>query len=408
MTPDVSVVVATYDDQPGLDRVLAALERQDVDPSRFEVVVADDGSPRPPVLGSRPYPVRSVRHEDNGFRLAAVRNLGAAGTTGRLLSFLDGDTVPAPGYLSALLSCVDELGPRALLVGRRRHADLHGWGVHEVVDWVAGRPGAREPVLLDDPVWLTDAYRRSDDLRRADEESYRHVIGAVLSVTRELWEAVGGFDEGFTAYGGEDWELAHRCWLAGSDLRHVPGAVAWHDGPDLAGREVDHRQVLTDQALVLADRLPSPALRPDGLVYDRPVTVVEVDDRGWAPETTLLVVASLLRGGPDVGVWLAADGDRSARPGLGQDPRVRRGEVPADVIASAGWRVRLDRPVELTVPLAELLAAGPGRGGGVDVQRTRDLARGLAATVELDPGITCAVGRPDLGGLLRQRHERTS
>ncbi len=408
MTPgtalDVTVVVATYDDQVGLDRVLGALAAQDLDPGRFEVVVADDGSPQPPVLGRQPFAVRSVTHEDRGFRLAAVRNLGAAGTRGQLLCFLDGDTVPTPGYLTALLAAADELGPRTLLVGRRRHADLAGWTTDEVVDWVAGRPGARQPRLLDDPEWLADAYRRSDDLRRTDEESYRHVIGAVVAVTRELWDAVGGFDEGFTAYGGEDWELAHRCWLAGAELRHVPDAVAWHDGPDLAGREVDRRRVLTDQAFVLADRLPSPALRPDGVVYTRPVTVVEVDDRGWEPETTLLVVASLLRGGPDAGVWLLADD--ASPPGLGQDPRVRRGAVPPHLAARAAWRVRVDRPVELTVPLVALLRAGPGRGDGVDVQRTRDLALDRRSDAALPTGTTSAVGRPDLGGLLRARSEQ--
>ncbi len=405
MTPLVSVVVATYDDQAGLDRVLGALERQDLGASSFEVVVADDGSPRPPVLGSRPYEVRRVTHEDKGFRAAAVRNLGAAGTRGRLMCFLDGDTVPTPGYLSALLAAADELGPRGLLVGRRRHADLSGWDADEVVEWVGGRPGAREPRLLDDPAWLADAYRWSDDLRQADDESYRHVIAAVLNVTRELWDAVGGFDERFVAYGGEDWELAHRCWLAGADLRHVPEAVAWHDGPDLAGREVDHRRVLTEQALVLADLLPSAALRPEGLAFERPVTVVEVDDRGWAPETTLLVVASVLRGGPDVGVWLADD-RRPAHPALRQDARVRRGPVPEPVGVRASWRVRIDRPVELTVPLPVLLAAGPGRGGGVDVQRTRDLARGRGSAAPLDHLTEPVPDDVDLGGLLRRRLEQ--
>ena len=41
-TPVVSVVVVHYDDQPGLDRVLAALGRSSDAPR--QVVVADDGS----------------------------------------------------------------------------------------------------------------------------------------------------------------------------------------------------------------------------------------------------------------------------------------------------------------------------------------------------------------------------
>ncbi len=404
MRPEVSVVVCTYDDPPGLDRVLAALALQDLPPDRFEVVVADDGSPSEPVLGERPYPVRLVRQADDGFRAGAARNLGAARTRGRLLCFLDGDTVPSPGYLSASLRTADGCGPRAVLVGRRRHVDLQGWTTPQVVAWLEGS-GDHAPDDLEDPAWLADAYRASDDLRRADDESYRYVISAVMSVTRETWLAAGGFDESFRAYGGEDWELAHRCWLAGAVLRHVPDAVAWHDGPDLAARDVDLSQVLTGQALALASRLPSPALRPEGVSFARPVCAVEVDDRGWAPQTTLLVVAALLAGGPDARVWLA-DGAGLLDDGpLAGDARVARGPVPAEVSLRAPWRVRVDRPVELQVPLAEVLAAGPGRLPGVRVERTRDLALGHGRLGPLPAAWAQPVEAGELGAVLRRRRE---
>ena len=66
-------------------------------------MVADDGSPRSRRLPDQPYPLRLVRQEDRGFRAAAARNLGAAATTAPVLCFLDGDTVPEPGYLAAVL-----------------------------------------------------------------------------------------------------------------------------------------------------------------------------------------------------------------------------------------------------------------------------------------------------------------
>lgn len=406
MRPEVSVVVCTYDDQRGLDRVLAGLALQDLPADRFEVVVADDGSPVEPVLGDRPYAVRLVRQADRGFRAGAARNLGAAATSGRLLCFLDGDTVPSRGYLSAALRAAATLGPRAVLVGRRRHVDLAGWTTEQVAGWLAGST-EREPVALHDPRWLLDAYRASDDLRQADDESYRYVISAVMSVTRETWDAAGGFDESFSGYGGEDWELAHRCWLAGADLRHVPEAVAWHDGPDLAGRDLDLHEVLTTQALALASRLPSPALRPEGVAFARPWCAVEVDDRGWPPQATLLVVASLLAGGPDARVWLAdGTGLLDAGP-LADDARVARGPVPPEVATRASWRVRVERPVELQVPLAEVLAHGPGRLPGVHVARTRDLSRGVDRLAALPAAWVRPVPPGELGAVLRRRHEAT-
>ena len=79
--PTVTVVVAHYEQPAQLARTLTALERQDhaVD----QVVVSDDGSATPP---SVPPHVRLVRQEDRGFRAAAARNLGAAATTGPVLT----------------------------------------------------------------------------------------------------------------------------------------------------------------------------------------------------------------------------------------------------------------------------------------------------------------------------------
>ena len=46
--------------------------------------------------------VRVVRQPRDGFRAAAARNLGAGHARGRVLCFLDGDTVPEDGYVAAL------------------------------------------------------------------------------------------------------------------------------------------------------------------------------------------------------------------------------------------------------------------------------------------------------------------
>ncbi len=346
-SPDISVVIPYFDAPRQLALVLAGLDAQRLAPSRFEVVVADDGSPVPPRPGHHEYDVRVVDQPDLGFRAAAARNLGAAASGGRLLCFLDGDTVPEPDYLTATLTAADELGA-VVLVGRRRHADLAESTPVQVRRWLRGDAGVA-PRELPAPRWLSDAYRRTDDLRNADDESYRFVISAVMSMPRELFDAVGGFDERFVAYGGEDWELANRCWLAGAALRHVPGAVAWHDGPGFAGRDIDQQDMMDAQSMVLARLLPSPAHRPPGLVWRYPLVVVEVDDGGWRDIETTRCVAGLLRE-TDAGVWLA-DGHAAAPGGpLSEDPRVHVGAPPPDVRARCRYVARVTRPVDALRP----------------------------------------------------------
>lgn len=319
--PDVSVVVPYYRDQEGLDRLLVALELQTLGSERLEVIVADDGSPEPPVLGRRPFPVRVVRQEDRGFRAAAARNLGASLARGAVLAFLDGDMLPEPGYLSTVRDAVlADPQSRTLVVGRRRHADLTGWSAPKVRDWLTG--SGSHPPLLPDPQWLIDGYAETDDLRQADDRSYRYVISALLAVPRVRFEEVGGFTE-LEGYGGEDWELAHRWRHRGGLLLHVPDAVGWQDGPDFAGREDEMRQreIKDAETLRLARLLPVPGARDPRLIWRVPQIAVLLDAHGLTPAQVLACVAPLLDGS-DAAVWVEGLPDELAT-GL-QDPRVRR------------------------------------------------------------------------------------
>ncbi|WP_091227314.1 glycosyltransferase family 2 protein [Microbacterium sp. 3J1] len=280
--PRVSVIVAQYDQPEELERTLHALAAQDYPPHLLEIVVADDGSPGPVAV---PDGVVLVRQEDQGFRLAAVRNLGVRASSGDVLCFLDADTVPEPGYVRALTR-LPALLPEAVTVGRRRHADFSGIAADvPVIEAAAGRE-------LAEPAWLAEEYGRSRDLRDADDRSYRFVIGAVIACSRTLFDEVGGFDESFTSYGGEDWEWAHRMWQAGAVLAHVPTAVAWHDGPEWAERDGSGLDRANAQTLRLLTAIPVPGSAPRALWADSVDLVMRL--RGAHTPAALFVAADSL------------------------------------------------------------------------------------------------------------------
>lgn len=377
-TTTVSVVVPHYEAPHDLSLLLTALELQDHPLHLLDVVVADDGSAQAPDPGERPYRVRVVAQADEGFRAAAARNLGAAAGSGEVVCFLDADTVPEPGYVSAVVRAVE--AGADLVVGRRRHGDLASTSPDQLRRWFGG-DAASAPEEFEEPAWLLEAYERTDHLRTAGDDAYRFVISAVLSTTRALFEEVGGFEETFTAYGGEDWELAHRCWLAGATFHHERDAVAWHDGEDFAGRtdDDDARRSRNVEGLALARFVAGPATRGQpggGLVWDHPDVVVVLDDAaggGLAEDAdgadVVACVMSLLAGS-DAGVWLR-DGRVAA---LLDDPRVHVGEPPRAVLGRCRYRVDLDRPVVLVgATLAELAEVAPVRvGEHLVVRRTRD------------------------------------
>lgn len=348
----IAVVVPFYDQQDDLDRLLAALALQDYPAHLIEVAVADDGSPTPPDVSSSPLRCTVVRQADRGFRAAAARNLGAAATRGEILCFLDADTLPEPGYLRHI-SRLPSLLPDALVVGRRRHADLDGWSAADLAHWWAGE---RSPAVLDEPRWLVDAYARTGDLAVADHTAYRYVISSVMCCSRTLFDYCGGFDESFEEYGGEDWEFAHRAAVCGAVFHHARRAVAWHNGPDWAGREVPGRAAAKNaEALALARLITDPAARVHGLRYEIPDIAVELDATGHGLGSLVATVSGFLA--HDVGIWVVgADAESLLTRAHLQDERIRLGAVPDDIRRRTRFVVTVTgRPVLSAQGVADLV-----------------------------------------------------
>ncbi|KQX08405.1 MULTISPECIES: glycosyltransferase family 2 protein [unclassified Leifsonia] len=281
----VSVIVAHYEQPTQLARTLRAVARQRYPADLVEVIVVDDGSASQPHV---PFGVRLLRQADEGFRLAAARNLGAASATNDLLVFLDADTAPEPDYLREITR-LPSLAWDAVVVGRRRHADFADASTDDDVESVGPKNE------LTEPVWLREGYAASGNLLTADFRSYRHVIGAVIGCSRRFFDETGGFDESFTSYGGEDWEWAYRAWLHGALLAHVPSAVAWHDGPDHAGRHDSDLMKKNAETLTLAELIPVPGSRPVGAPTARPdIAIVTTGLGGCTDAQRFVSIDSLL------------------------------------------------------------------------------------------------------------------
>lgn len=331
--PAVSVIVAHYSQPEQLARTLHALHRQDHPADRLQIIVADDGSPEAPAVSEG---VLLVRQDDAGFRLAAARNAGARAATGDILVFLDADTAPEPSFIRELVR-LPALAPDCVTVGRRRHADLSGVAPTDDIERVViGRE-------LTEPAWLLDAYGASRNLLDADDRSYRHVIGAVLGCSRALFDEIGGFDESFTSYGGEDWEWAYRAWIGGALLAHVPEAVAWHDGPDFAGRSDDSRAQQNAEHIRLSRLIPVPGSGARGLPRDKVDIAVTGPPPGATPGQAFISADSVLAA--VVGAEVRPDPDGAV------DPRFDRVRVHIEILrplradggALAASIARLDR-----------------------------------------------------------------
>jgi GT2 family glycosyltransferase len=382
-----TAVVVPYFEQPdSLRRMYAALAH--LDPRRFELVVADDGSarPAPPPPSGYPLPTTIRRQDDRGCRPGAARNLAASAVDADVLVFLDADTVPAPPTV-ARLAAWPSVAPDALVVGRRGHVDLTGWSPAATVEWLAGRRSA--PPGRRDPAWLADGYRRTGNLLDVDDRSYRFVISAVMACHRALWDDIGGFDASRDEYGGDDWEFASRAFNNGALLVHDPGAVAWHDEPDWSERDGSGKN---EETLWLGRVIPEPGTRGTGIRQPWPDVLVTIDVGGASAGQVVATVADVLTAVPDVRIELVGEVAPGAARHLANDDRVRT-TPPTDRQRQRARRVvRVRRPVRWRADgLRRVLDAvapggvglveiGDGHGATVaSITSTRAAARGTRA-----------------------------
>ena len=105
-TPEISIVIATYERPRLLQRCLDGFTNQTLSRDRFEIVVIDDGTDDSAVEQiARSYSsqlsIISVRIEHAG--RAAAKNIGALVARGRLVLFFDDDDTPASEMLEAYL-----------------------------------------------------------------------------------------------------------------------------------------------------------------------------------------------------------------------------------------------------------------------------------------------------------------
>jgi GT2 family glycosyltransferase len=209
-----SIIIVNYNGRAHIDRCLRSLEEGGR--YGYEVIVvdnaSDDGSAEH-VAGSYPH-VRLIRNESNrGF--GAGNNAGARLARGKYFAFLNPDTEVQPGWLEALMVALEH-NPKAglatalvLLMADPDRVNACGNDMHLTGLTLCRGMGARR-----------DAFCAPAAVGAAS--------GAAFAMRRDLFEALGGFDESFFLY-VEDSDLSLRARLAGHRLLCVPEAVVYHD-----------------------------------------------------------------------------------------------------------------------------------------------------------------------------------
>jgi glycosyltransferase involved in cell wall biosynthesis/peptidoglycan/xylan/chitin deacetylase (PgdA/CDA1 family) len=205
---EISVVIATYNRASRLDRCLAALEKQTLDPERFEVVVVDDGSEdaTQALLAAYdgPLHLRSERQANRG--AGAARNRGIEIAAAPYCLFVDDDILADPRLVEEHLT--GQLAGEIVGIGQLRLR-------------ISGRGG----LVAYFGEWWREHYRRLDE--GESTPAFWDCFSGNMSAPTSVLRSVGGFDERLAR--SEDVELGYRLERAGLRMRYLGRASAEQD-----------------------------------------------------------------------------------------------------------------------------------------------------------------------------------
>ncbi len=209
MEPLISLVVPTYQRRASIERLLRAIDRQTLPADAFEVIVVSDGSEDGThelvENASKIYPLHSSWQTNQG--RASACNTGIRQAQGQFVVLLDDDMEPSPGFLEA--HC-------------RSHQAQPNQGV------IGAAP--IEAPLDSPPVAQYIANKFNAHLQKLSQPGYqlkvRDFYSGNFSISKEILNEVGSFDERYTIYGNEDLDLFVRLRQAGVQVVYSPQAVA--------------------------------------------------------------------------------------------------------------------------------------------------------------------------------------
>lgn len=217
-----------------LRNLMAGLARQTVSPS--ELVIAWMQPDPEPDLPDPGCPVRHRHVPGEALPLAAARNAAASAATGDLLIFLDVDCIPSPTLVGAYERAA--AGTDGLLLGEVLYLPPCPELACVELDFTdLDRLGIPHPARPRPP---------AEGLRHEPDPG--QLWGLSFALPARAWAAIGGMDEDFVGYGGEETDFAVRLAATGVPTFWVADARAYHQHHPVHIPPLQHVGAILDNA----------------------------------------------------------------------------------------------------------------------------------------------------------------
>ena len=203
-----SIVISTFNQVDTLRPALENLRRQIKNPKAFEIIIADDSSidGTDEFVRKLRYPIflKYIRSETNQGR-AKNRNRGFQKAAGEWVIFIDGDLIPEPDFIESYLRAWNEF-PESLILG--------SWKFPK--EWKESR------------YQTYFATRGRMMMKHGEKVPGKYFTSINFAIRKNLFDRLGGFDNSFESWGGEDTDFGLRLERESIPIRYFPAASCCH------------------------------------------------------------------------------------------------------------------------------------------------------------------------------------
>ena len=158
--------------------------------------------------------------------IAMARNTGAREATGDKLFFLDVDCIPDQSYFEMMMTYYKD---DRVLMGDPYYLPKNPGKLKSLINKAIPHPHRPR---------VKEAYEATD---------YNLFWSLCFAVSKDSFDSIGGFDEGFLGYGGEDTDFAWKLKEADLKLWMVP-AIVYHQQHPVYIPPLGHLESIVDNA----------------------------------------------------------------------------------------------------------------------------------------------------------------
>lgn len=229
MVKKISVIIPTFNKVERLKIIIDGLERQTLDKSLYEIIFVNDGS----IDGTKEFldtyewkfNVHVIHQVNKG--QATARNVGLAVASGEIILFMDDDLMTPSNFLEEHVKA-HKMYKDTVVLGKifLIKSEFFCYISSQYKEYGYEETLKRLPKFVEKDLYLDMI--QTIYVKKLFGIEWICFTGGNSSVSRNVLEKIGGFDEQFFRWGPEDIELGYRFLKLNLSFQFVPEIFNYH------------------------------------------------------------------------------------------------------------------------------------------------------------------------------------